>query len=148
MGSISVFTIGYEEKSIDEFISRLKKFHINVLVDVREIPASRKAGFSKKRLAEFLRSADIQYIHVKALGSPKSLRERLYQDKDYDSFFADYDNYVQSQMNILEELYEEVVSRETACLMCLERDPFQCHRKVVADKIKEIDGNGLVIKHI
>jgi uncharacterized protein (DUF488 family) len=75
------------------------------------------------------------------------LRERLYQDKDYDSFFADYGNYVQSQMNILEELYEEVVSRETACLMCLERDPFQCHRKLVADKIKEIDGNGLVIKH-
>jgi uncharacterized protein (DUF488 family) len=70
MGSISVFTIGYEERSIDEFISRLKKFHINVLIDVREIPTSRKAGFSKKRLAEFLRSADIEYIHVKALGSP------------------------------------------------------------------------------
>lgn len=37
---------------------------------------------------------------------------------------------------------------ETSCIMCFERDPFQCHRKIVAEKVKEIDGNGLIITHL
>ena len=37
---------------------------------------------------------------------------------------------------------------ETSCIMCFERDPFQCHRKIVAEKVKEIDGNGIIITHI
>ncbi|MDA8078742.1 MAG: DUF488 domain-containing protein [Nitrospiraceae bacterium] len=148
MEPVSVFTIGYEKSTIDEFISRLRRHNITVLVDVREIPASRKPGFSKSRLAETLENHNITYIHVKELGSPKSLRTKLHQNNDYESFFDEYSAYIDSQLEIVKELYEEIVSQETSCLMCMERFPEYCHRRVVADKIKEIDGNGLRIMHI
>lgn len=148
MASISVFTIGYEKRTLEEFLGRLKKHNIKVLIDVREIPASRKAGFSKGKLSEILRSNNIDYIHVKDLGSPKPLRERLHQNNDYDAFFDGYRSYIDCKTEIVEELYRKVVSRETSCLMCMERLPEYCHRKIVAEKIKEIDGNGLVITHI
>ncbi|MDA8105447.1 MAG: DUF488 domain-containing protein [Nitrospiraceae bacterium] len=148
MNDISVFTIGYEDSTIDEFITRLQKHNIAVLVDVREVPASRKPGFSKNRLSEILHDHNIGYLHVKALGSPKAIREKLHRDNDYESFFDGYNAYIDSQLDVVKELYDEVVSRETSCLMCMERFPEHCHRRVVADKIKEIDGNGLKIRHI
>lgn len=148
MAAVSVFTIGYEESTIDEFIKRLQRHNITALVDVREIPASRKAGFSKGRLAEILQAHDINYIHVKALGSPKLIREKLHQSNDYKTFFDEYSAYIDSQIDVVKDLYKDVVSRETSCLMCMERFAEYCHRRVVADKIKEIDGNGLKIMHI
>lgn len=144
----TIYTIGYEERTIDEFLGRLKRNGITILIDVREIPYSRKSDFSKSRISEHLESAGIKYIHVGKLGSPKPLREKLHRDKDYDSFFDGYRGYLETLNDDVEELYEEVIAHEVSCLMCMERDPFQCHRMVVAKKIKEIDGNGLVITHI
>ncbi len=144
----SVYTVGYEEKSIDEFIQSLRKHHIKVLVDVREIPASRKKGFSKTKLNERLESVGIRYLHVKELGSPRELRKRLYSDKDYSYFFKEYKKHLENNIDILERLYNETISNESSCLMCMERFPAQCHRKVVAERIKEINGNGLQVNHI
>lgn len=148
MASISVFTIGYEERTLEEFIGRLKRNNIEVLIDVREIPASRKPGFSKSRLSEILQTNGINYVHMKDLGSPKALREKLHRNNDYESFFVEYRAYIDSKTEIVEELYKDIISRETSCIMCMERLPEYCHRKIVAEKIKEIDGNGLVITHI
>jgi uncharacterized protein (DUF488 family) len=145
---ISIFTIGYEEKTLNEFIGRLKRHNITTLIDVREVPASRKPGFSKNGLSDILRKNNIGYIHVKALGSPKSLRDKLHYNKDYASFFDAYRAYIETRTDVVRELYEEIICRETSCLMCMERLPEYCHRKIVAEKIKEIDGNGLVITHI
>ena len=144
----SVYTVGYEEKNIDEFIQRLKEFKIRVLVDVREIPASRKKGFSKTKLNELLETVGIKYLHVKELGSPKELRKKLYTDKDYSYFFKEYGKHLERNIDILEQLYSETIANEPSCLMCMERLPSQCHRKAVAERIKEINGNGLQIKHI
>jgi len=58
-----LYTIGYESKSIDNFISKLKNNDISILVDVREIPISRKNGFSKKLFSESLNKNGIGYIH-------------------------------------------------------------------------------------
>ncbi len=145
---ISVFTAGYEDRSINEFIERLKKQRIRILVDVREVPSSRKLGFSKNKLTEHLKKANIQYMHIKELGSPKELREKLRQDNDYDYFFREYSKYLKTQEDIIRTLYKEVIIHKLSCIMCMERLPNKCHRKAVAEKIKEIDGNGLVITHI
>ncbi|MCL4456697.1 MAG: DUF488 domain-containing protein [Nitrospirae bacterium] len=148
MEPITVFTIGYEERTIDEFLGRLKKHKIKTLIDVREIPFSRKRDFSKSKINEHLQSAGIKYIHIGKLGSPKHLREKLKKDKDYDAFFDGYRTYIETLNGDMEELYEEVITNRVSCFMCMERDPLKCHRMVVAKKIKEIDGNGLVITHI
>lgn len=145
---ISLFTVGYEDRDIKEFINRLQKKKIQTLIDVREIPASRKSGFSKNQLSEHLEEVGIKYIHVKELGSPKILREKLHENNDYYFFFKKYSAYIQTKLDVVKKLYADIIMHETSCIMCFERDPFQCHRKIVAEKVKEIDGNGLIITHI
>ncbi|MEW5746453.1 MAG: DUF488 domain-containing protein [Nitrospirota bacterium] len=144
----SIFTIGYEGKNVDDFINRLKRYNITTLIDVREIPSSRKPGFSKGRLSENLKSANISYIHMKELGSPRELREKLHEDNDYSSFFEGYGKYLDTQLGSVKYLHDEVLSNGVSCIMCMERDPLHCHRKIVAEKIKEVNGNGLTITHI
>jgi uncharacterized protein (DUF488 family) len=146
--SLSVFTSGYEGRDIDEFIGQLQLHNIQVVVDVREIPASRKPGFSKTRLIEHLESANIKYIHIRELGSPKTLRHKLYKDKDYNYFFNKYKKYLSTQIDTVKSLYNDIIVDKISCLICFEKDASQCHRTIVAEKIKEIDGNGLMVNHI
>lgn len=85
-----VFTIGYEGREIEDFVSRLKAFNITRLIDIREIPLSRKKGFSKSALKKRVEAENIEYVHLKMLGSPSALRHQLKEDHDYDRFFAAY----------------------------------------------------------
>lgn len=148
MQPIEIFTIGYEGSTIDEFIKRLNRKRINTLIDVRERPLSRNQNFSKTKISEHLQAAGINYIHIRKLGSPKILRDKLHKDNDYDSFFDEYNQYLETIKNDMDKLYEDVITQHISCLMCMERDHFKCHRKIVAGKIKEIDGNGLIITNI
>ena len=147
MKTYEIFTIGYEGREIDEFVARLKQFNISRLIDVREIPISRKNGFSKSALRERLENENIKYIHIKALGSPSSIRNKLKSDWDYEYFFKEYTKYLSDNIEIIEELYESFFSGIN-CSMCFERFPEQCHRSLIAHKIKEFDGNEIKIKHI
>ena len=142
-----VFTIGYEGREIEDFISCLKAFNISRLIDIREIPLSRKRGFSKSALKERVEAENIDYIHIKTLGSPSVLRRQLKEDHDYDRFFSAYRSYLSQNHNSLVEAYA-YLQDGPACLMCFERYPEKCHRSAVAQRIKEYDGNGLVISHI
>lgn len=147
MRAYELLTIGYEGLAINEFIARLKRNNISRLIDVREIPLSRKPGFSKSALREKLENEDIEYVHVKALGSPSFIRNKLKADSDYDYFFKAYNKYLSQNMEVIKEVYD-FMSDGINCLMCFERFSDQCHRSAVANKIKEYDGNGLKIKNI
>ena len=144
---MKLYTIGYQEKDIDEFVYKLKTFDISVLIDVREIPISRKKGFSKTHLSQYLEGNGIQYIHFRDLGSPKAIRDKLKSDRDYDYFFKEYHKYIKSQVKIVKELFQ-IVSDNICCLMCYERLPDRCHRSIVAEEVIKIDNNGLMVKHI
>lgn len=144
---MGLYTIGYQERNLDDFVYKLKTFNISILIDVREIPISRKKGFSKTHLSQYLENYGIQYIHFRDLGSPKVIRDKLKSDGDYDYFFREYHKYIKSQAQIIEELYE-IVLGENCCLMCYERFPDKCHRSIVAKEVMKIDDNGLMVKHI
>lgn len=147
MKQYELLTIGYEGREIDEFINRLKSFDVTRLVDVREIPLSRKKGFSKTILGQRLKDERIEYIHEKLLGSPAEIRNKLKSDWDYDYFFKAYKKHLSRNMDAVEKIHQFLFDG-VACIMCFERFPEKCHRSIVADKIKEVDGNGLKIKHI
>lgn len=142
-----LFTVGYEGVGIDSFITRLKSYGINCLLDVREIPHSRRPAFSKSALSERLNQEHIQYVHLKELGSPKPIRENLRATKDYSDFFKNMETYLADKKETIENAYNYVIDN-TCCLMCFERLAAQCHRKIVARKIKERDDNGLQITNI
>lgn len=142
-----LYTIGYEGRAIEEFVARLKEFGVTRLINVREIPLSRKKGFSKTLLRQRLEKEDIDYVHYRVLGSPREIRHKLRKDWDYNSFFEAFSSYLAGKMDAVGEVYGHL-SNGINCLMCFERIPEQCHRFCVAKKIKEYDGNGLLIKHI
>ena len=142
-----LFTVGYEGRDIDSFIAVLKNNLINCVLDVRQMPLSHKPSFSKSCLEEKLAQKDIMYVHLKELGSPKLLRESLKSTGDYSTFFEKMDEYLETQNQAIERAYKYVKDK-TCCLLCFEHLSADCHRKIVARKIKEIDGNGLQINHI
>ncbi len=143
----TLFTVGYEGFSIDDFIAHLKDYAVNCLLDVRDIPLSRKPGFSKTALSQRLLQDDILYVHFKELGSPKHVREKLKLDKDYTRFFATMQKHLTGKKDSIENAYRYVINK-TCCLMCFEHPAEKCHRNIVAKKIKERDGNGLRIDNI
>ncbi|ADZ83223.1 DUF488 family protein, N3 subclade [Cellulosilyticum lentocellum] len=133
----TLYTIGYEGLTIESFISRLKKAGVNYILDVREIPLSRKKGFSKNTLAEELKKADINYSHFKVLGSPKDIREKLKATHDYDSFFKDYKRYISTQKETVEILNSAISANLNMkfCLLCFEKDYTTCHRIALAQEL-------------
>ena len=143
----ALFTIGYEGTNIKAFIANLHDNNIEYIIDVRALPLSRKPGFSKTKLAQKLQSADIQYIHLGELGTPKDIREELKLSQDYPTFFKRMNIYLSDKQDSIEIAYNHVMNN-TCCLMCFEKNASQCHRKIIAEKIKATNGNGLLIKHI
>jgi hypothetical protein len=80
MENLVIHTLGYEGATLAEFITRLKMAGIMTVADVRQMPLSRKRGFSKTALAAALEKVGIDYVHIPALGCPKPIRERYRLD--------------------------------------------------------------------
>lgn len=142
-----LFTVGYEGATIDSFISNLQANNINCILDVRALPLSRKPGFSKNQLAGRLRRVDIHYIHLAELGTPKDIRDKLKSTRDYSTFFEKMERYLAEKKDAIEQAYNHVMSSR-CCLMCFERLADKCHRKIIAEKIKGTNRDGLEITHI
>jgi len=131
-----LFTIGYEGAALDDFMRTLKTAKIDVLLDVRELPISRRKGFSKTALGSALTEAGICYRHEKQLGSPKTIRHQLREDGNYPRFFRKFDRHLIEQSALLETLAEEL--KGNVALMCYEKDHEECHRLSVANALAEL----------
>ncbi len=141
------YTIGYGGGGIDHFAARLQEQRVKVLIDIREKPASRKPGFSKTPLRAALEEAGIEYVHVRALGSPSTIRYEYKNGGDKETFFKAYRAYLKTQVAHLRTVLDAVRER-TCCLMCLERHAMDCHRSTVSDMLRQLDGDGLRIDHL
>jgi len=131
----TLFTIGYEQhQSTDTLVAALRDAGVKRLVDVRELPLSRRRGFSKTGLAAALESAKIEYSHARQLGNPKEYRdlyksglkeegERLYRAHLHNGSYS-----------ALIELAETLVETST-CLLCFEAAHEDCHRSVIVDAL-------------
>ena len=142
-----LYTIGYEGKQIDSFVKLLKNSSIECLVDVREIPLSRKPGFSKTALSQRLDKENIKYIHLKELGSPKELRNKLKTDHNFKVFFEKMGLYLNQKHEAI-RFVSSHTKNHSCCLMCFESEATQCHRNVVATKIIEEADNTLRIANL
>ena len=124
------YTIGYEKKTIEQFIGLLKEAKIQTLVDVRKNPVSQyKPDFNKEKLGEALRKHEIRYVHHPELGVPSEIRRKLGETGSYDWFFKQYDE------NVIPKLEKEVDLQSLnypIAVMCVELDPTRCHRHRIA----------------
>jgi uncharacterized protein (DUF488 family) len=131
-----VYTIGYEGTDIERLVDTLRVVGIKVLADVRALALSRKKGFSKTALRWRLEKEGIAYLHLSALGDPKSGREAARAGR-YDEFRSIYAKHLAANeaQEALKSL-ETTIKSAPSCLLCFERDPSVCHRSIVASALK------------
>lgn len=140
----TVFTIGYEATTMAEFLSTLRAAGVERVIDVRALPLSRRPGFSKSPLRAELTEAGIDYVHLKALGTPKRGRDAA-KKGDVATLGAVYDTQLalpeaQAEAARMRALAEE----KPSALLCYERDPCHCHRSLLL----AAEGQGLDVVHL
>ena len=134
-----LYTFGYEGLDIDAFVARLRAAGIQTIVDVRELPLSRKKGFSKSSFSAGLADAGVAYLHAPALGCPKVIRDQYKVDGDWTSYTRKFLAYIETQDAVVRELVK--LSKATkACLVCFEADYTLCHRTYVARATRKRGG--------
>jgi len=142
------WTVGYEQTTPDEFLRALLRHGVEVVVDVRKTPLSRKKGFSKNQMRDALSRQGIRYVHVEALGAPKELRDRLHHGGSWGEYTKGYAEVLRSHRGEVGELVN-LASSQRACLVCFERDPASCHRSLVAREMTRVgNGRNLKVSHI
>ena len=139
-----LFTIGYEAATLDNLIGRLKDAGVQVVIDVRAIAASRRAGFSKTVLAASLAAENIDYVHLRALGTPKAGREAARKGRvgEMRAIFADHLEEPASQLQRAE--LKDLAARKRVAMLCYEADHAGCHRAVLAEQLADEDGFSVV----
>lgn len=135
----NLYTFGYEGLTLEAFIARLKEAGVRTVIDVRELPLSRKKGFSKRGFAEALHTAGLAYAHMPALGCPKPIRDRYKQDTDWSAYTRQFNKYLAGQGAAILEL-AQIAKSTPACLVCYEADFNYCHRSLVARAVTQAGG--------
>lgn len=142
-----LFTIGYEQVASAAVLDTLSGAGVELLVDVRAVAASRRAGFSKSQLAAGVVARDIGYLHLRGLGTPAEGRQAA-RSGHYDDLRRIYDAHLATPTarEQLAELTELVRNGRRVCLICYERHPEHCHRQMVADLVCE--RVGMPVEHL
>ena len=139
-------TIGYEAATQAAVIDRLKAAGVDLLVDVRAVAASRRAGFSKTVLAASLAEAGIGYVHLRQLGTPKPGREAARKGRiaEMTEIFEEHLADPAAQLELAAA--KELAGERKIALLCFEADHRGCHRKILADRICE--DLGCAVEHL
>jgi uncharacterized protein (DUF488 family) len=140
---MKIFTIGYEAATMADFVAALTSAGVERVIDVRALPLSRRPGFSKTPLRGALAEVGIEYVHLRALGTPASGREaaRKGQHEKLKRIYA-------GQLELPEAIAQgaqmiELAREKPSALLCFEREPSGCHRslllKAVAPEAEVVD---------
>ena len=130
-----IFTIGYEGTTVGEFIAALERAGVQRVIDVRALPLSRRPGFSKSPLRAALEEAGIEYVHLKALGTPAEGRAAARAGRH-----SDLERIYSGQLELPEAIGQsaqmlDLVREKPSALLCMEREPAHCHRTLLLDAV-------------
>jgi len=143
----SLLTIGYEGRTPDEFVAVLHRNGVTKVVDVRQLPLSRKRGFSKTALSGTLSAQGIDYVGMRELGTPAPVRRQYKHTGDFGLLANQYRAHLASVDGSVEKLYSMAIS-ERICLLCFERDPALCHRSLLAAVVAKRNGRQFEVRHV
>ncbi len=126
-----IFTIGYESSTVAEFLAALRQARVERVIDVRAVPNSRRPGFSKNLLRNALAEVGIDYVHLRALGTPADGRAaaRAGRMDELERIYA-------GQLELPEAIVQgaemlELAEEKPSALLCYEREPAGCHRTLL-----------------
>ncbi len=132
-----IFTIGFAKKNAREFFTKIKVAGVRTVIDVRLNNVSQLAGFTKKQDIEYFLQeiTNIEYVHRPELAPTKDILD-AYKKKDID--WSEYET--RFRQLLIERRVEDVVTPqlvERACFLCSEPKPDNCHRRLVAEYLRE-----------
>ena len=139
-------TIGYEGKTLDEFLGELSDAHVELLIDVRAVAASRRPGFSKTALAGALKECGIDYLHLRALGTPAAGREAARKGRTAE-MRAIYAGQLETpEAGLALEQALAAAGERHAALLCYEKEAPCCHRAMLAERM--VDRSGFEVRDL
>ena len=142
-----LYTIGYEGTTQEAVIQTLLHHDVNTLLDIREVPLSRKPGFSKTKLGAAIAAHGMRYEHIRELGTPRDIRYRRKIDHDQAAFRSAFLEYLDTQIAAMEALVTRA-SRERCCLLCFEANVQECHRLLVAERARDMSAGAITPVHL
>ena len=142
--TMMLYTIGYQGQAQAALIDSLKAVGVEVLVDVRAIAASRRAGFSKTLLAGSLAEAGIDYVHLRGVGTPRAGREaaRDGRTQELREIYAGHMAEPAFQLDF--ERLRELVGTRRAAILCYCETAAKCHRRILSNRLAEENGVAVV----
>ena len=139
---MQIWTIGHSTRSIEDFISLLKKNEIKLLADVRSLPGSKRyPQFNKEALAESLNAHGIRYEHFPELGGRRKSNADSRNTAWRNASFRGYADYMETQQfyKSVEGLLTLARDAGPALIMCAEAVWWRCHRSLISDYLKACD---------
>ncbi len=139
-----LLTIGYEGATLPDVLAAMTRARVDLLIDVRAVPRSRKPGFSARILAGSVEAAGIGYRHLQRLGTPKPGRDaaRAGDAAGMAAIFNAHMTGDEPQAALAEAT--SLARAHRACLLCFERDPHFCHRTIVAAMVAVRTGQDII----
>ena len=135
---VKIWTVGHSTRNAEEFIEILRAQHIEVLVDVRTFPGSRRyPQFNRDQLRESLGKAGIEYRHEPRLGGRRSAQPDSHNTAWRNAQFRGYADHMETdefKQGVRELL--ELASNKRVAVMCAEAVWWRCHRSLIADYLK------------
>ncbi len=147
MGTIRIFTIGFTKKNAKTFFETLRAQGVKRIIDIRLNNTSQLAGFTRKDDLEYFVAAilGIEYAHLPELAPTREIMDAYKKNGE------DWSTYEERFRGLLESRKPETHLKkgylDSACLLCSEDKPLHCHRRLVAEYLKEKWGD-VEIRHI
>ncbi len=142
--AVTIFSIGYEGRTLEEFIALLNAALVERLIDVRDAPFSRKPGFSKKPLEQALKGVSIEYVGIPELGTDKASRDRHRTDSSIEPVLQEFRRKLERNGAHYERLKRLARERPSA-IMCFEAEAKNCHRQVIEERMEK---DGFRVVHL
>lgn len=141
---IAIYTMGYEERSIDGFLDKLLRTGIRRIVDVRANPVSRKYGFARSSLSTLAGKMAIEYRHYPELGISSAKRRDVETSSEFRQLFGYYERQILPTK--VDELAKvaALMKGMPSVLVCMEREAVDCHRSRLAARVATLTSLNVV----
>lgn len=135
---IAIYTMGYEERSVDGFLNKLLQVGIWRIIDVRANPVSRKYGFARSSLSGLAGKLGLLYCHCPELGISSAKRRDVETPSEFRELFKYYERQILlAELSAVSEL-AELMKGLPSVLVCMEKEAVDCHRSRLATRLASL----------
>ncbi len=145
---VTLYTIGFTKKTLEDFTKMLTDNKITKLIDIRLNRNSQLSGFAKERDLKYIleKFLNIQYGVVPDLAPTKELLKEYQEDRDWGKYEKEFLKIIKDRH--IEKFKDKILDeKEKVCFLCSEAEPDKCHRRLISEFFSTLDSN-VNVKHL